>query len=212
MTKPVNRPYKTLRQPVEPGTRFGKWMTIGNIDWDDRRVWCICECGVEHKVRINHLRSCRTLGCQKCNTSRQTHGKANSRVYTIWKGMLRRCGLMGNQPHDSYAGRGITVCERWHKFENFLADMGEPAEKHSIERINNDGNYEPGNCRWATHKQQMNNLRRSAKVTWDGETMTYSQRADFFGMSQHILGNRLRAGWDFEKAVTTPVKSYRNVR
>jgi hypothetical protein len=90
------------------------------------------------------------------------HGGTRSREFNTWKGMQRRCYLQSAAGFKNYGGRGIAVCDRWlHSFENFLADMGcKPSPKHSIDRINNDGNYEPGNCRWATAKEQRQNRRR----------------------------------------------------
>lgn len=218
MTRRIIGPHKTNRQEIEPGTRFGRWMTIAKIDWENPtgsqakkyyRVWCVCECGEEARVKLNHLRTGASGGCIKCNPGRLTHGLAHSRSYSIWKGMKRRCGQTGNRPHKNYAGRGITVCERWLDFENFFADVGEAPVGKSLDRIDVNKGYEPENCRWATQTEQMNNMRRNRYLTWDGETMTLSQWARFFDISPHIFRNRIELGWEFERAVVTPVAKYR---
>jgi hypothetical protein len=96
--------------------------------------------------------------------------------------MRRRCHTPDDAQFHYYGGRGITVCERWHVFENFLADMGECPPGHSIERIDNDGNYEPGNCRWIKRERQMNNTRRSVWIEWRGKRQTSTDWAHEFGV------------------------------
>lgn len=106
--------------------------------------------------------------------------------------------------YPNYGGRGIKVCERWMDFDNFLADMGERPEGLEIDRKDNDGNYEPGNCRWATIKQQCNNTRYNHKITYNGKTLNLVEWASVLGMKKGTLGNRLKRGWSIERALTTP--------
>lgn len=136
-----------------------------------RRYICDCQCGNVIQVIANVLLSgvTRSCGCLRraCPLRGHVkHGDARrsgvAREYTIWREMIRRCSDAKGQSFHRYGGRGISVCQRWMEYPNFLADMGRrPTAKHSIDRINNDGNYEPSNCRWATPKEQAANTRRS---------------------------------------------------
>jgi hypothetical protein len=124
--------------------------------------------------------------------------------------MKRRCLDPKNNRFKLYGGRGIKVCERWKKFKNFLLDMGDrPSPKHSIERKDNEGNYEPGNCEWATAKAQASNTRNNVLITLDGRTMTMSQWAEEKGMLLGTLWHRLHAGWGYESSINTPVRRMR---
>lgn len=114
--------------------------------------------------------------------------------------MLSRCIY---NPRPDYGLRGITVCERWRKFETFLADMGECPDGLSIERIDNDGHYEPGNCRWATRQEQLDNRRNSHFLTHDGRTMTVGAWAREKGFRSAMLLKRLARGWSVEETLNT---------
>lgn len=130
----------------------------------NRRLVCRCECGTiktfyRYNLRNGMTRSC---GCLRSETMRHretVHGMTYTRVHVIWRGLLARCKNPNNPKYKHYGGRGISVCERWNTFENFYEDMGDPSPELSIDRINNDGNYEPGNCRWATRSEQRRNQR-----------------------------------------------------
>jgi hypothetical protein len=136
----------------------------GRVFWD-----CLCECGKTVTVRTDGLKSGNTLSCgclQKDITKalKLTHGKSGSRVYTIWEGLINRTRNKANARYHRYGGRGIKVCDEWLKFENFYKDMGEPpTEEHQIDRIDNDGDYEPGNCRWVLPIQNAYN--KGARTT-----------------------------------------------
>jgi len=143
----------------------------------------------------------------------QTHG-ANSygasvglrRAYASWQSLKGRCFNSNDDAFNDYGGRGITVCTRWLRFENFLADMGEPPLHHSIDRINNDGNYEPGNCRWANSYTQMQNRRSCVKMTHNGKTQTVAEWARELEVQEGLLFRRLRLGWSHEQTLTTPLR------
>lgn len=126
--------------------------------------------------------------------------------YAAFRGMWRRCTNPTHSGYHRYGGRGISVCERWRNFDAFLADMGrKPSARHSIDRINNDGNYEPANCRWATPEQQQGNTINTHLVTFRGETAPFRVMSAKYGLKEQTAMNRLRHGWDFERLFTTPV-------
>lgn len=127
--------------------------------------------------------------------------------YRVWAGMKVRCANPKSQDWHRYGGRGIAVCDRWRdSFENFYADMGpRPSSKHSIDRIDSDGNYEPANCRWATSKEQANNWKtRNRRITHNGETLSIPEWAERLGITRESLRDRLDAGWSVSDALTTP--------
>ncbi len=154
----------------------------------------------------------RSKACRKCAAKPLvTHGhcpfKKPSATYRIWQGMRDRCFNQKNRFFQNYGGRGITVCDRWRgSFENFLADMGpRPSAKHSIDRIDNDGNYEPGNCRWATSVEQNNNSRNCRMLSLNGETLSAAEWARRLGGNGHLLLQRIdKLGWPLERALTEP--------
>jgi hypothetical protein len=133
------------------------------------------------------------------------HGMVNSPEYQSWENMLARCSNPHSPAYPDYGGRGITVCERWKNFANFLADMGtKPSSRHSIGRINNDSGYEPLNCQWEDCLQQANNTRSNRWIEYDGERLTMAQWSRKTGLSQKCIQARLAKGWTVEFTLTTP--------
>lgn len=152
--------------------------------------------------------------CQR--TSRISHGHTSRRLgsgsltYRSWKAMICRCGWSAHPCFSNYGGRGVYVCDRWKVFENFLADMGERTSGTSLDRIDSNGNYEPGNCRWASRKQQGRNRRDNVHVSFNGEERTISEWADITGIRAGTLYGRLKAKWPVEKVLTTPTRKWPN--
>lgn len=138
------------------------------------RVWlCVCECGNTTEVRQGKLRGKETksCGCLR-NKDKITHGKTDSKEYYAWKNMLNRCNRPMTRGYKHYGGRGIKVCERWNDFNKFIKDMGDkPSNKHSIERKDTNGNYEPSNCLWADIKAQSRNKRTTRMVYYKGDNL-----------------------------------------
>lgn len=146
------------------GSRFGRWLVTG---YAGRSVWtCRCDCGAEGKVLASNLTSgkSKSCGCLR-NETRTVHGMSDHPLYKRWHAMRSRCGATGSLGHEHYAGRGVRVCEAWADFATFVADVGDPpSARHSLDRINVDGDYAPGNVRWATASEQATNKRSRKDV------------------------------------------------
>lgn len=132
----------------------------------------------------------------------KTHGKSFTPEYRAWASMRSRCRNPKHAMYPDYGGRGIRVSERWDSFENFYADMGARPPSGTLDRINNDGNYEPKNCRWASMLVQDNNKRNNRPVEWKGERKTIPEWARQFGKSPRQVRKRFAAGWTLEEALT----------
>jgi hypothetical protein len=132
------------------------------------------------------------------------------KIYRVWGSMHARCSNPKHQAYANYGGRGITVCARWAKFENFLADMGDAPAGKSLDRRENDRGYSKDNCRWATPQEQRQNTRANVRITYRGETLCTSEWAHRVGISRHLLWARLHAGWEVSRALTTPAHFYRH--
>lgn len=190
------------------GARFGSLTFICVAPSKGRGAeWLVrCDCGETKSLKARNVNSghAASCGCRRGGVTR--HGMADTPIHNIWSSMIARC----TNPRDSgwkhYGGRGITVCQRWRTFENFFADMGErPSDKHSLDRINNDGNYEPGNVRWATDAEQQRNTSRTRRVTLHGRTMCVKDWARELGISSAVVYTRMHKGWSAERALTTPL-------
>lgn len=164
---------------------------------------CLCECGKTIETNGDKLASGNT---RSCGCLRTKHGLGGTDVYFIWHGMLRRCEDEKCEAYPHYGGRGIKVCDRWHDVSLFASDMGpRPSKSHSIDRKNNDGDYEPGNCRWATPTVQQRNRSNCHKLECGGENLSISEWEQRLGCSTGTIQGRLSRGWSIQRAVTTPV-------
>lgn len=167
-----------------------------------RYFWlCQCDCGQQSIVDGNHLRTGHTTSCGCRKNVR--HGYVGTSEYVTWCDMLSRCNNPNNVAYPNYGGRGISVCERWLEFENFIADMGDkPLPNLTLDRIDNDGNYELLNCKWATHHEQMLNRRNNHTIQFNGETKCLSEWAESQGILAATIHTRLKRGWSTKRALT----------
>lgn len=195
------------------GKRFGRLTVIekaGNRTCGESKWQCKCDCGKLTIVTSSRLRKRWTRSCGCLVGERHGHsGKKIIDEYKIWSSMKRRCYYVDSPDYPSYGGRGITVCDFWrHSFSAFLADMGpRPSKRHSIDRFpNNNGNYEPGNCRWATPSEQSNNRRSAVVIEFDGRTLTAHEWSHITGINQEQLTKRIGRGWTPERALTQPMR------
>jgi hypothetical protein len=203
---------------TRPGRKFNRLEVVELIKEipgkRPKRFWrCRCKCGTvvavsEHHLITNHTQSCGCLRKERTIAKIKTHGEsasARTLEYSTWASMIQRCRNSESHKFPRYGGRGIAVCERWNSFINFLADMGrKPSPQHSIERRNNDGNYEPSNCYWATHKEQSRNKITTRFITFNGTTKCVTDWAALLGMRPNTLSGRL-SRWTVEKSLRTPV-------
>ena len=200
-------------------------MKFAGINKFNKTLWeCNCICGNKTVVTGSHLMKGNTKSCgclRKESTSRSftTHGNrmngALPKIYRTWQGMKERCYNPSNARYKDYGGRGIKVCDRWldpnYGFENFYNDMGDPPEGMSLDRKDNNGDYEPENCRWATHREQMNNTRANRRLIFNGEDLTVAQWAVRLSVSREAIMGRKDRGWSDEKIITTPVRACRRI-
>lgn len=197
------------------GKKFGRLTALEFVTTDKKGVYwlCQCDCGTLATVKSTSLttsnaRSCgclqRELSAERLRNSRPNlkHGMKGTPTYECWGGIIQRCNNPKRAYYHLYGGRGIKICDRWLDFENFFADMGEkPSNKHSIDRIDNDGDYEPSNCRWATVLEQANNRRDNKVLSYVGLELTVAEWARRISVSPFTLYARIRRGWTIERTL-----------
>lgn len=210
------------------GMKFGKLTAFEYVgkSSDGRTMWlCRCECGDEKAIRGHDLRNGRTKSCGCLRNSGRTMKQGTSgtrkskRLYGVWAAIIQRCENPNAKRYSDYGGRGIKICSDWRNsfssFEKWAFESGydekAPQGVCTIDRIDNDGNYCPENCRWVTNKEQCNNKRNNRVLTCDGESHTIQEWAGILGIQDGILRDRLfKLGWSVEKAIKTPVWHNRN--
>lgn len=198
------------------GRKYGRWRVL-RLDRIVPKIgaYWLCRCSCRKRtlksVFAGSLKKgvSTSCGCWRSETTRKAktkHGGHGTPEYAVWKRLRERCSNARNKSYADYGGRGIRVCRRWAKFENFLADMGErPTAKHSIERMDNDGDYSPGNCCWGTAKRQANNRRSSLRFEFNGAQITIQEIAAQTGLTYSCLHWRLRtAKMAVDAAVSLP--------
>lgn len=197
------------------GDRFGR-LTVMGFDGlhtppsgGKKTKWiCLCDCGSRVSVFGSSLTTGNTSSCgcasrESTAKRNQSHGMSRTRTYRIWQAMLNRCRNPNMAMYPRYGGRGIRVCSRWESFENFYADMGECPKGMSIDRINNDANYEPGNCRWANRRIQSRNKSSNRIISYGGRRLCLTDWAKSLSMDQASLAERIEK-WGVARALTTP--------
>ena len=202
------------------GDRYGKLSFIKLFNKNEtsalRKAYFKCECGKTILIQINRVR--RSLFPTKsCGCTMYSHGHTRNRTFTAeynsWRGTIQRCYNKNSISYKNYGYKNIVVCERWkNSFENFLDDMGrKPTPQHSLDRINNNGNYEPSNCRWATRVTQNNNKINNVPITIDGITKNLVEWSNISGISYIGISSRLKAGFYPFDAVFMPTSLMRSI-
>jgi len=213
------------RIEVESGEVFGRLTIIRELPKHERPktmsqyryMECRCECGTWRVVAWSHLRSGHTTSCgcfnREVNQARDLGRRQTPVEYKAWLAIRQRCYNPNCKAYDGYGGRGIRMCKRWmESFDAFLLDMGKCPSGHTIERQDNDGDYEPQNCVWATRKAQARNTRRNRLITFGGETLCLAEWSERTGIAPSTLTKRL-SQWSVKAALTTPVSErHRTIR
>lgn len=190
-----------------------------DVSDENSRVRWICQCDCGKKISafssnlvMGYTKSCGCYGAQRRSESHTTHGGYNDPekkgTLLSWKSMMVRCYYKRNNRYHLYGGRGITVCDRWKQFENFWTDMGRRPEGMSLDRKDNNENYTPQNCRWASHRQQQNNRRNNVLLEFQGESKTAPEWGRAVGLSGSLIQSRISNGWSVERAITTPARKF----
>jgi len=184
-----------------------------------RNYWSMnCSCGAKDvSVTTGDLTNgcTRSCGClsnemraERCFVHGHSTAGSPTPTYTTWLSMKKRCHDKKGSSYKNYGGRGITICKHWGQFKNFLDDMGERPSNKTLDRIDNNGNYEKSNCRWATAKEQGRNSRRNRIVSFNGRDLPIAAWAEEYGIKSSTFHSRLSSKWSVKKALTTPVRKH----
>lgn len=193
------------------GCVFGRLTVLNKHGNQKPTQWlCRCECGELTIINSSNLRTGNTTSCgcfnrEKAGERLRTHGLSGTPEYVSWCNIKDRCYNTSNKSYNYYGGRGITMCSEWMaSFEQFYTDMGpKPGPEYSIDRIDNDKGYEPGNCRWATHAEQANNQQSNRRIEFRGQEMSFNELAILTDIPRDLLYKRVHVhGMDIETAVT----------
>lgn len=206
-----------MKQKDITGQKFNRWIAI-KFCYKKKlaHYWLFeCDCGIKKIVcKDNVIREkSKSCGCfRNDNHPRKTHGMTHTKFYTVWNRIKARCLNRNSERYKDYGGRGIRVCKRWLKFENFKDDMYNSYKEHmkkygekdtTIERKNNDGNYFGSNCKWATKEEQANNRRTNHLITFHGKILTLQQWANKIGINESSLYERIyKFNWPLDRALT----------
>lgn len=202
------------------GETFGCLTVVSRspVNVNRKPAWvCLCACGQKHVVRGSDLHQGKTTNCG-CTRYRNVtkHGASSTRTpeYRTWMSMKQRCNNPHATSYQRYGGRGIRVCERWqNSFSAFLEDMGaRPSLSHTLDRKDNDGDYSPNNCYWASKKHQSRNRANNRLITHNGETHCLTEWAEVLGIDVSLIRGRIKLGWTFSEAVSVPVVPQRRGR
>ena len=200
---------------IQPGTRYGNLTIISEAPRRNptrRYVLCRCDCGQLTEPALAAIRNGNTTSCgcvHRANTGnlKRRHNLRRTPEYQTWAGMTQRCLNPNNPQFHNYGGRGIKVCERWLDFQAFYNDMGvRPSASSEIDRIDNNGDYCPENCKWVDHKTNSNNRRTNVVLELNGVKKNVTEWADHLGLTQSAVYARLKRGWSVERTLTTPLK------
>lgn len=217
-----------IHKNIVIGNKYGRWTVLGVGEsrfYSDKtkktsiehRMWlCLCECGTERVVSEMSLKSGKSVSCGCYNRERSSlkhtkHGEVvgdiKSVEYSVWSQLKARCNNPKNSRFAMYGGRGISVCERWNEFGNFLEDMGRrPGKSYSLDRIDNNKGYSPDNCKWSTPHEQMTNRTITRFVSMNGEKVPLATLAKQHNIPANTLRFRILKGWDIDEALNKPVR------
>ena len=187
------------------GERFGRWMVVALAHMENKRAiyQCRCECGTEKLIRGSSLTTGNSKSCGCYQTEiRYTHRKSKTPSHNSWLNMLQRCFNENCHYYHRYGGRGISVCKRWLKFENFFADMGERPPGTSLHRKDNDKGYFPSNCCWTNHIQQMRHTEQNNLITYRGVTKTAIEWSELLEIPPYAIYGRSRRGCSVEEILS----------